>query len=145
MGGLADRARAAVWLGCASSARLVGRHLGVVGEDDRAVGQVGPVDGLELADGRGLAVGLVRGFVFEDEQVDGFRGVVRLLPRGVRAGAGLVLGDVADELGDRRLDGVEPSGWMRRTRRSPTRYGGRSSSPCVTERRASRTLPRRSR
>jgi hypothetical protein len=44
------------------SARLVGRHFGVVGGDDRAVGQVGAVDGLELADGRGLAVGLVHGF-----------------------------------------------------------------------------------
>jgi hypothetical protein len=92
------------------SARLVGRHFGVVGGDDRAVGQVGAVDGLELADGRGLAVGLVRGFVFEDEQVDEFRRVVLLLPRGVQAGTGLVLGDVADELGDRRLDRVDALG-----------------------------------
>jgi NADPH:quinone reductase-like Zn-dependent oxidoreductase len=62
------------------SAKLVGRYLGVVGEDDRAVGQVGAVDGLELTDGRGLAVSLVRGFVFEHEQMDEFRRVVRLLP-----------------------------------------------------------------
>src|SRR5690349_5164186 len=48
MGSLADHAGAPAWLGCTSSAGLVGRHLGVVGEDDRAVGQVGAVDGLEV-------------------------------------------------------------------------------------------------
>jgi hypothetical protein len=41
---------------------------------------MGAIDGLELADGRRLAVGLVRRLVFEDEQVDELRRVVRLLP-----------------------------------------------------------------
>src|SRR6185437_2114818 len=61
----------------------VGGDLHVVGEHDRPVGQLAPVDGLELADRGRLAVRLVGRLVGELEEVHEPGGVVLALPRGV--------------------------------------------------------------
>src|SRR5689334_15839526 len=76
----------------------------VVGEDDRAAGEFGTIDGLELPNGVRAAVRLVGGLIGELEEVDEPGGVVLLLPGRVHPAARLVLGDVLHELGDRGLD-----------------------------------------
>src|ERR1700746_370003 len=83
---------------------LVRGDLEVVGEDDGPGGEFGLVDLLELPYCGGGAVRLVRRLVGELEEVDELGRVAFLLPRGVDAGAGLMLGHVRDELGDGGLD-----------------------------------------
>jgi hypothetical protein len=57
-----------------------------------------------------LAVGVVGGFVFEDEEVDELGGVIDFLPGGVEAAAGLVFANVAHEVVDGVLDAVDGLG-----------------------------------
>jgi hypothetical protein len=76
----------------------------VVGEDDRAAGELGTIDGLELPNGARVAVRLMGGLIRELEEVDEPGGIVLLLPGRVHLAARLVLGYILHELGDRGLD-----------------------------------------
>src|SRR5260370_25265824 len=76
----------------------------VVGEYDMATGQPRTIGGLKALHGVGLAVGLVRGLVFEDEEVYEPRRVFLVLPRDVHARAGLVFLSPGDELFNSLLD-----------------------------------------
>jgi hypothetical protein len=85
----------------------IGRDELVVGEDDRAGGQLGLVDIFKSLDCGGTSIGFAGGFVFKNEQVDELRWVLGFLSGGVEPAPRLVLGDVPNELLDRGLHAID--------------------------------------